>query len=438
MRIRSQSSFKFKKRAIVRMALGCLPFCMFLGCASLAPERNSEQQKRAIIEYQEELRKDPENVQAGKEIGIAYYKIGDIDKALRALENVVEKRPDDPEARYYLGVSRLRNGQVKPAISQLQAYGELMTDSAEAEVSRQITLLRFYDALRFSKEVIGKEKKFITGEPLRNSVAVFPYRDHSQDGRFQDFGRALSSMVITDLSRVQFLTVVERLRVQFLLDELEMGKEEIFDESTVPRPGRMLGAENLIVGTLHPGSISVETGVVSTSLKAMHNAFSLSMTPSNFFEIQKVVVFNLLKVLDIKLKASELKIIESYHTTSFRAATYYGRALGFQDNGEWKEARSFYRKALEIDPMFWLALRGLASCPYEDAPTLERLVQMTPEEVALIIEEALSPQTDNQTGSQKTRSIGRDESSGGEQHGIGDSSGGEATERGTGGIDVRW
>ena len=197
-------------------------------------------------------------------------------------------------------------------------------------------------------------------------------------------------MVITDLSKVQSLQVLERSRIQALLAEMQLGQTGIVAEQTAPRAGRLLGAESLVVGTFEPGSLVVKSNVASTSRQDVVGGFSVTGEEQDFFELQKEIVFNILEVLGVSLTPEEEQVVRKYHTKNFKAVTYYGQALDALDAGKWAVARNFFRKALSEDPDFFLARVGLNSCPDASAPSIGQVEGMSLAELADLTENAVT------------------------------------------------
>ena len=117
-----------------------------------------------------------------------------------------------------------------------------------------MTLVIIAESQQLAKKAIAEEDKLETVPLNANTVAVCYYQDLSPDKSMLAFQKGLAAMVITDLSKIKSLKVIERLRLQALLEEMNLGQTGIVDEKTAPRVGRLVGAENLVVGNLfwHP------------------------------------------------------------------------------------------------------------------------------------------------------------------------------------------
>ena len=73
------------------------------------------------------------------------------------------------------------------------------------------------------------------GPRRQNAVAVFPFRYVGPTTELRPLGRGLTHMMITDLSKLSRLTLLERERVQALVDELALERERA---GWIPPPGR--------------------------------------------------------------------------------------------------------------------------------------------------------------------------------------------------------
>jgi tetratricopeptide (TPR) repeat protein len=73
---------------------------------------------------------------------------------------------------------------------------------------------------------------------------------------------------------------------------------------------------------------------------------------SEFFGMQKQMVFDVLDELGIQLTAAERDSIARIPTESFDAFMAYSRGLDYRDRGDYDAAKSEFERALEIDPGF--------------------------------------------------------------------------------------
>ncbi len=95
------------------------------------------------------------------------------------------------------------------------------------------------------------------------AVAVL-YFDNQGNADLEPLKVGLAQMLITDLQQAGDIPVVERARIQAVLDELELGHNGMADPTTAARIGKLLGAEWLVLGSYFDlmGTLRVDTRVV--------------------------------------------------------------------------------------------------------------------------------------------------------------------------------
>ena len=340
----------------------------------------------AIPWYEKHLARNPDDWNARTRLGRALYETGQIDRAIAELQTVLGRRPGIPDTTYYLGLAQLAKDDRQSAVDTWAEYRNPEKPKVSQAIAQQRTLVAISESIRLAKEALQNEESLQTRPPEPNVVAVFPFRDVSSDNRYRHLQKAMAAMIISDLSEVPGLQVVERIRVQYLQDEMALGESGIVAAGTAPRAGRLLGAEKLVVGALKAGSMAADTSIASTSQNQVVDTFNLSYPEDRFFDLQKAMVERILATLQIRKDNATREMLESHHTRSLPAATFYGQALDAQDGGRWADARRFYRKALDEDPNFRLAFQGLVTSPGPDSPGISSLSTMTGTDLAEMAE----------------------------------------------------
>ena len=309
----------------------------------------------------------------------------------------------EPFSVLYLGLAHLNKGNIKKTINIWQGYRNKKQPLVEEEIKRQLTLLQIAECQRYAQKAMAQEKQLQTIEPKANTIAVSYYKDLSPDKSMGAFQKGLAAMITTDLSKINSLKVVERLRLQSLLEEMQLGQTGIVDEKTAPRVGRLLGAKNFLVGSLRRGSLSV-----LTSINGM--AGSVTVPLNEFFKIPPAAVLTAANALKVKLTSEEEAAIGAVHTKSLEAFVFYGQALMARDAGQWKKAKDLFDKALKADPLFDLAQIGAAGCPGATSASLSDLSNMTFAQMANTAESSIS---DSQADQGSTDSSADDGAGGG-------------------------
>jgi tetratricopeptide (TPR) repeat protein len=186
-----------------------------------------------------------------------------------------------------------------------------------------------------------------------NTLAVSPFGEKGNTEKTKHLRKALAAMIITDLSKAPGIQVVERVRMQKLLDELRLGQSGIVDPATSPRVGRFLGAGKVISGSmLGAGDDGLHILRILTSVstgKGLGDQDAQGKV-DEFFKLQKAIVFGILKDVGIKLTPRDEEILNRYATRNYQGLLLYGEGLDLQDRGEWDKAIEVFQRCVVADP----------------------------------------------------------------------------------------
>lgn len=383
------------KRKQVFLVILSLGMMFVVGCSFMQFNKagvllTQEKYEEAIPLYKDFITKNPDFVDARSRLGFAYLKTGRLDEAITQFETALKMEPGNPYSVLYMGLAYLNKEEFGKAIEIWQGYRNSEQPLVEDEIKRQLTLLQIAENQRAVKDALKEEKKLKTVKPDTNTIAVCYYKDLSPDKSLRAFQKGLAAMVITDLSKVKSLKVVERLRLQALLEEMKLGQTGIVDERTAPRVGRLLGTENLTVGNLSLG-IQATTSLTSTSRARVKGTAVCVAEKETFFELPCCIIKNMAKILNIKLTPEEMTAVCGVpHTKNYEAFIYFGEALDALDAGHWQKAKDLFAKALKVDPKFDLAGEGADSCPGASSPGIGALGTMSAAQIANQAESAIN------------------------------------------------
>ncbi len=102
--------------------------------------------------------------------------------------------------------------------------------------------------VRMWAQKVLKEEKALRPVEARNTVAVLYFENKTGRSEFIPLQKGLALMLLTDLFKIRELQVVERIRIQALVEEMGLGASGMVDSQTTPRVGRLLGARLIIGG----------------------------------------------------------------------------------------------------------------------------------------------------------------------------------------------
>ena len=332
------------------------------GCLLLDSKDSHAQQasyEAAVAGAQRILQKNPDNFNALMVLGDAYLNLKKGPEAVAALEKAHRLDPDSLRAAPNLGLAYMMTGENGKAVSTWQAYIKKYPNSWMASrLKKQTTVLLHIDAAKWAKTAARQEEALQPTSIDENVLAVTGFGDQGMSEEAKPLRKALAAMIITDLTKVKSVRVVERLKLQKLMDELQFGASGIVDEKTAPRLGRMLGAGKIVTGSMT--SVDKDDVRVIRMLRSVSTGKDIGDQDAQgrlneFFKIQKTITFGILKNMGIRLSREEENLVGKYATRSFEAIKNYGAALAAEDRGDWDEANRLYGLCAAADPQSPLA-----------------------------------------------------------------------------------
>ena len=123
----------------------------------------------------------------------------------------------------------------------------------------------------------------------RKTVAVLYFDNHTGKSEYEPLGKGISAMMISDLSSVQEIQLVERERMQDVVKEMEKQRTPYYDSTTAVKVGRMMGAQYIVVGAfaaLQP-KMRIDTRVVRVETGEIVKTAQVTGDEQNFFDLSR-------------------------------------------------------------------------------------------------------------------------------------------------------
>lgn len=115
---------------------------------------------------------------------------------------------------------------------------------------------------------LSQSEERLETKPLRVGITPLAYQDKSVSEKVTD-------ILMSELSMIPIISVVERNRLNSIIEEQALGQTGIIDNETAAKLGKIIGTDGIIVGSIHvykEGSpkyfglsfrvVDVETGVI--------------------------------------------------------------------------------------------------------------------------------------------------------------------------------
>ncbi len=321
--------------------------------------------------------RSPQSAPAARALGIAYYKADRLADARTALTQAASLDPRDGATALYLGLAAEKQGDLAAARAAYEGYLRYgRTRKIRGQLEARLAALTRLELAQAAKAAIAREASLSAQPPRRNTVAVMPLRFSGSDTTLQPLERGLAELITTDLSRSSRLTVVERARLAALLAELELGRTGQADTTQGLRAGRILQAATLVQGSiLQVGAerLRVDAALVDAQTARASGGSTQNDQLDELFSLEKRLVLDLFRALNVPLTPAERNAIEQRPTRSLAAFLAYSRGLTAEDQGKYDDASRFYNDAVRIDPSF-----GAARQRGQEAQRIEVGVQVTP------------------------------------------------------------
>jgi TolB-like protein len=197
------------------------------------------------------------------------------------------------------------------------------------------------------------------------TLAILYFENNSIADRedMDGLSKGLSAMLVTDLMGTPGLRIVERERIQFLLDELKLQKSEYFDQSAAVKVGKLIGAHNLVMGSfskVDKSKIRIDARLVKTETGEIIKSEKIEGKSSQLAKLQNELSIKVAAWMGVEMAAAPQD-----DKQPIEAVLAYTRGLNLEDEMQLTAAYEAYKEALAADPKFDVARdRLLALEPY--------------------------------------------------------------------------
>lgn len=353
----------------------CGPTLSDITVSLIEQGRNDEalaRMRRAIV-------LEPNEAEFHRLMGIALYNKKHYAEAVKTFEKVLKMDSEDDQAAYYLAASYEANKDYDKAIQNYRLYNELTFFGEYRElVESRIKLLYRQQMEVEARRALQMEKQLEATKIPTNTIAILYFQNKGQKAELNPLQKGLAEMIITDLSKVKSLKVVERIRLQQLVQEMNLGETDLVDQKTAPRLGNLLGAHRLIKGSyfeLTGNKMNIDAFVAQTRTGTVDATTNITGNMNDFFRLEKDLVFKIVDEMKIKITDEEREAIFEIPTQNFFAFLQYSRGLDYEDRGLYTQAYEAYSQAAATDPNFTQAKTSAASAKKSEqivGPTTEQ------------------------------------------------------------------
>lgn len=181
-------------------------------------------------------------------------------------------------------------------------------------------------------------------EDDRRVVAVMRYYNNTGDDRYEHLGRAFSSMMISDLSVIDRIRLVERERLEELTKEMDFQYSGYVDPESAQTLGLMIGAEWVVTGaflTVDP-EMRLDSRVASVETTEIVTAAEVTGQQESLFDLQQRLSDQVVQGLELVLTEDEQAKLraqqEANRIDDMETMLKFSEALCLLDYGAYVEA----------------------------------------------------------------------------------------------------
>ncbi len=359
---------RLKSKTAYLLLLGLLSLFL-MNCATSSHNKGMRHLKNnefteAIALLKQAEKANPDSYKIKRDLGIAFYRARRFDEALVKLQRARDLKPDDSKTAFYSGLSYEAKGMLNEAIGEYKGYMTLKgSRKFKKEISKRIRQLTLEKISSEITEALAQEQNINVGAIPDNTVAVLSFKNLGNSREYDPLQKGLAQMLITDLAKVKKLKVVERLKLQTLLAEIELGSSGVVDAATAPRVGKLIGAKKLVNGAftdLAGDDFRIDASLTETATSKVLQVDEVTGKLDKLFQMQKELAFSIIDDLGVQLSKEEREAIQKIPTESLLAFIAYSKGLDFEDKGMFSQARQEYQKAVQLDPNFAQAQENLS------------------------------------------------------------------------------
>ncbi|MGH7578870.1 MAG: CsgG/HfaB family protein [Gemmatimonadales bacterium] len=209
----------------------------------------------------------------------------------------------------------------------------------------------------------------------RATVAVLYFTNSAMIRRdeYEPLSKGITEMLITELAGSPALQVVERDRLQALLEEQDLARTGRVDQETAVRLGKILGARHLLMGgfVIDPReNMRLDIRAVSVETSRVEYVETMSGKSEDVLELIGRLGAKVRERLRLPPIASPVAPADSRTSKAdqLRAVMLLSRALEENDSGNVTGAMALYRQAIDVYPDYQRARVLLASLEASPGP----------------------------------------------------------------------
>ena len=297
----------------------------------------------------------------------AWFRDGNIDEAVALLERMIttstlssQDRVEALEVLAYCNVAKQREPNVQSSFAQILTINASY-EPRDSYLSHPAVMRAWMNA---RKQVLGNVA--IAPPSGIKTIAILDFDNNAIDDadKLANLGKGLADILITDLTALTKLKVLERERIQFIVEEIQRNEATVAGQPAVDpnfavQVGKLLGAQSVLFGSYMKfgKKLRLDVRLVKTETSEIIKTNFIEGGADDIFDLSKKLAIKISEDLEVALNKVEEEKVERIRKEDvpLEAAMAYSEALNLLDQERYSDARSMLTKALNLAPSFKLA-----------------------------------------------------------------------------------
>lgn len=294
-------------------------------------------------------------------LALAAYQAAEFEEAAAAFGAIAEdeqaERPLRLDALRYLARTHTALGDSAAAAEDLRRLVALEPPIVELNPDVEPpTVIKTYYAVR--RDMDG-DYALRTERPRTLAIVNFTNNSITEHERYDPLQQGFASMMIHAMNGATDLRLVERERIRWLLEELQMQRDPaLIDQSTAVRAGHLLGAHWVVFGAfmVNGRDLRIDARVVDVETGQILRAEQVRGRVSDLEDLVGELSLQTARALNVELAEGP-----EVETSSLDAALSYSEGLALVEQGDYSGAHAKFVQALEYDPGYGRARERVQS-----------------------------------------------------------------------------
>jgi len=281
-----------------------------------------------------------------------YYKSAQFDDAIKLLNEITSDNSTDTETKKealrYLGRTYTAKGLYDEAKGSIRKLLELEPPVVEfnPDYEPPVFMKLYYESRKEFSDSYLIERP----DPGMKTMAIIDFKNRSIDKKLQydPMEQGFADLLISRLNNSTGLKVVERERIQWILDEMKL--QDKYDMEGAVRVGKLLGAQTVLLGSFIIVNDEIWLGgrLVKVETSEILLTDEIKGELDQFFDLVDKLSEKISEKINVTLK--EDKVSEVSHGPSLDAILAYSIGLNFLEKEDYTSAYAKFQEALKFSP----------------------------------------------------------------------------------------